>query len=345
MFDLSTGTGLLLGYLADQRFGDPARGHPVAGFGRLAQGVEQLTWADSRRAGVGHVAVLVGASAGAAWLAERGVRGRPILHTGLVALATWAVLGGRSLVGEVSTMHQLLTQADPTQPGSTSATPDLAATRLSAARARLSHLCSRDATDLTQAELVRATLESLAENTSDAVTGPLWWGAVAGLPGLVGYRAANTLDAMIGYRSVRYRRFGWAAARLDDALNLAPARLCALLTVAAAPAVGGRPGQAWRMWRRDAPRHPSPNAGPVEASAAGALGIRLGGSNRYAGAVEDRGWLGDGHPPELVDLERAIRLHRLVSNGSLLLALGIAIARGPIRGNGGRRGRAAPTAR
>ncbi|MGA8995711.1 MAG: cobalamin biosynthesis protein, partial [Nocardioidaceae bacterium] len=125
---------------------------------------------------------------------------------------------------------------------------------------------------------------------TDAVVAPLLWGAVGGPAGLLGYRAVNTLDAMVGHRSPRYHRFGWAAARLDDAANLVPARVAATLAVL----LGGRPAASLRAWRRDARRHPSPNAGPVEAAFAGALGLRLGGVNRYGADVQDRGLLGDG---------------------------------------------------
>ena len=149
----------------------------------------------------------------------------------------------------------------------------LARDDLAGARRRLSHLAGRDPDGLGPDELARATVESVAENTSDAVVAPLLWGAVAGVPGLLGYRAVNTLDAMVGHRSPRYARFGWAAARLDDAGEpgagpgrRGPGDRCA------APAVGGRPAAAVRAWRRDAGRHPSPNAGPVEAAFAGALG-------------------------------------------------------------------------
>ena len=183
------------------------------------------------------------------------------------------------------------------------------------ARQRLSHLCARDATTLDSAELTRAATESIAENTSDAVVAPLFWGAVAGLPGLLGYRALNTLDAMVGYRSPRYRRFGWAAARADDVVNLAPSRIGGALTALCAPLAGGRARSAWRVWRRDGGRHPSPNAGQVEAAFAGALDIRLGGTNSYGGEVESRARLGEGRDPEPVDLRRAVRLSRLVGRG------------------------------
>jgi adenosylcobinamide-phosphate synthase len=167
-------------------------------------------------------------------------------------------------------------------------------------------------------------VESLAENTSDAVVAPLLWGAVAGVPGLLGYRAVNTLDAMVGYRSDRHRRFGWAAARLDDLVNLVPARVAAALTVAGAPLVGGRCADAWRVWRRDGSRHPSPNAGPVEAASAGALGVSIGGSNVYDGALEDRGIIGDGRTVVTADLARSVRLSQAVGFGAMLVAVGVA---------------------
>jgi adenosylcobinamide-phosphate synthase len=190
-----------------------------------------------------------------------------------------------------------------------------------AARDRLGHLCGRDPAALDEAELARATVESVAENTSDAVVAPLFWGAVAGLPGLLGYRAANTLDAMVGHRSQRYERFGTAAARLDDALNLLPARLSGLLTIAAAPAVHGRRAEAWRVWRRDRNDHPSPNAGQCEAAMAGALGVRLGGRNVYLGRSEVRPFLGDGPRPEARHVRRAAKLSGLVGSAALGLAV------------------------
>jgi adenosylcobinamide-phosphate synthase len=198
---------------------------------------------------------------------------------------------------------------------------------LPGARDRLSHLCARDATGLMANDLARASVESLAENTSDAVVAPLLWGAVAGVPGLLGYRALNTLDAMVGYRSGRYLRFGWASARLDDLANLVPARVAAALTVAAAPVVGGSCVEAWRVWRRDGSRHPSPNAGPVEAASAGALGVTIGGSNVYGGLPEDRGTLGDGPAVVVADLGRAVRLSQAVGFGSILVAAGVAVLR------------------
>lgn len=299
----STAAGLLVGHAADLVFGDPRRGHPVAGFGRMAGAWERRTYADSHGAGVGHVATLVGLIGTAGWLAERSVRRRPLLHAALVGLSTWTVLGGRSLGREAGAVAAHLERGD-----------------LPAAREQVTHLVGRDPRALDTAQIARATVESVAENTSDAVVAPLFWGAVAGVPGLLGYRAINTLDAMIGHRSPRYRRFGWAAARLDDVVNLVPARGAALITTAAAPLVDGSPARTWRTVRRDAGRHPSPNAGPVEAAFAGALGIRLGGVNVYGGVVEDRGTLGDGPPPTVPDIGRARRLASLVGLGSLGVA-------------------------
>jgi adenosylcobinamide-phosphate synthase len=199
---------------------------------------------------------------------------------------------------------------------------------LAAARGRLGHLCGRDPSALDEPELARATVESVAENTSDAVVAPLFWGALAGLPGLVGYRAVNTLDAMVGHRSPRYERFGTAAARLDDAANFVPARLTAGLTGVLAPAVGGSRAKTLLTWARDGDRHPSPNAGQCEAAMAGALGVRLGGRNTYEGRVEERPELGDGPSPTAEDIRRAARLSTMVGRAAVLLAVGYALVRG-----------------
>jgi adenosylcobinamide-phosphate synthase len=294
--------GLVLGFVADRVLGDPARFHPVAGFGRTAAALERLTYADRRAPGVAHVALLVGGSAALGGAAVRVARRRgPVAETLLAAVCTWAVVGGRSLEREAHAVHA-----------------HLAADDLPAARRRVTHLVGRDPSVLDAGGVARATVESVAENTSDAVVAPLVAGAVAGVPGLLAYRAANTLDAMVGHRTPRLERFGWAAARLDDVLNLVPSRLSAAVAVACAPLVGGSPAAAARAWARDARHHPSPNAGPVEAAFAGALGVRLGGVNVYAGRTEDRHELGDGRPVVPDDVVRATRLARLVDVGALL---------------------------
>ena len=222
-----------------------------------------------------------------------------------MAVGTWAVLGGTSLGREGLAMARALEAGD-----------------LEAARARLPHLCGRDPAGLDAKALARATVESIAENTSDAAVAPLVWGAVAGVPGLLAYRAINTLDAMVGYRNPRYLRFGWASARLDDAANWVPARLTALLTIACAPVLGGSARRAQETVRRDGGNHPSPNAGRCEAAFAGALGVRLGGTNSYGGTIEHRPELGDGHTPEVADIRRAVRLSRAVTLAAALSSAG-----------------------
>jgi adenosylcobinamide-phosphate synthase len=300
--------GLGLGYVADRLFADPARLHPVAGFGRLAGIVEQQTYADRRRSGVTHVAVLVGTVALAAAGSQRGTRTRPVLDVLSTAVATWTVLGGASLDREAAAVARLL-----------------AAGRLDDARIRLTHLVGRDTSRLDAGDIARAVIESVAENTSDAVVAPLVLGAVGGIPALVGYRAANTLDAMVGHHDERYENFGWAAARLDDLLNLPGSRVAALLAAVLAPAVDGEPRAALVAWRRDASGHPSPNAGPVEASFAGALGIRLGGVNTYGDRVEDRHVLGDGRAATQHDIARARTLARAVGAAAAATAVLIAL--------------------
>ncbi|MEU2030886.1 cobalamin biosynthesis protein [Nocardia amamiensis] len=301
----STAVGLLLGFALDRVFGDPRRWHPVAGFGSAAAALEAVTYADRRAAGLVHEALAVGAVVGLGAAARRG---------GVVAtaVATWTVLGGRSLAGTGRAMADRLAAGD-----------------LDGARALLPALCGRDPDVLDADGLARAALESIAENTSDAAVAPVVWGAVAGVPGLLGYRAINTLDAMVGYRNERYRRFGWAAARTDDVANLLPARLTGLLTAALAPLVGGRPAAALRAWRRDAAGHPSPNAGVVEASMAGALGVRLGGRTQYPHGTEMRPLLGDGPAPTVHDLRRAVRLSEAVQLTATVLAAALAAAKAP----------------
>jgi adenosylcobinamide-phosphate synthase len=299
---VSRALGLIIGYAADRLLGDPQRWHPVAGFGSTAAALERRTYADRRAAGVVHVAVLVGGALALGRIADR--HGSTLT----TAAATWVALGGTSLDREGAAVDRLLVAGD-----------------LEGARRRLTHLVGRDTSQLDASEIARATVESLAENTSDAVVAPLVWGALAGVPGLLGYRAANTLDAMVGHRSARYERFGWAAARLDDLLNLPGARL----TAALAAALGPDPKGAVKAWRRDAGSHPSPNAGPVEAAFAGALGLQLGGSNVYGTRLERRALLGDGRSPGQHDIDRARGLARQVGVGALIVLAPIAARRRP----------------
>ena len=295
--------GILGGQLADALIGDPSRGHPVAGFGWAASTLERRSYRDSRAAGAAHIAVLVGGLIGAGTLAQRRARASWLFGS-LTAVATWTALGGTTLARTGSAMADLLDAGD-----------------MDGARALLPSLCGRDPAALDADGLARAACESVAENTSDAQVAPLLWAAVAGLPGVLAYRGINTLDAMIGHRSPRYLRFGWAAARLDDVANYLPARLTGALAVGCAPLVGGSAAGAARAWRRDAARHPSPNAGVPEAAFAGALGVQLGGPTQYRHQLEIRPALGEGPGPGVADLRRAVRLSRTVQAGALVVAL------------------------
>jgi len=288
---------ILGGWLADRILGDPARFHPVAGFGRVAYALERCLWRRSRVAGVAHVALLV-AGASAIGLSRKRV---------LRAAFVWASLGGRSLEAAAMKLGSELESGD-----------------IVRARALAPTLVGRDPSELDAAELSRATVESVAENTSDAVVAPLLWAAIGGAPAVAAYRAINTLDAMVGHKDERYREFGWAAARLDDLANWPAARLTALLAIGAAPLVGGSSRDAWRAAWRDGRHHPSPNAGRVEGAFAGALGIRLGGLNRYSHGVERRADLGAGPPPGIADIARSVKLARIVSVGALLVAIRMA---------------------
>ncbi|MGY1770311.1 cobalamin biosynthesis protein [Blastococcus sp. SYSU D00813] len=302
--DLATAAGLALGAVADVLLADPRRGHPVAGFGTVAAALERRAWQDSRAAGAAYAAVLVGGAGALGAGLDRLTRGRPAARTLTTAAVTWAVLGGTSLGHAARDMYVALGSGD-----------------LAAARERLPALAGRDPSALDAGELARATVESVAENTSDAAVAPLFWGAVAGLPGLTAYRAVNTLDAMVGHRSPRYARFGWASARADDVANWVPARLTAALTVVAAPGTGGSAAGALRAWLRDGAAHPSPNSGRCEAALAGALGLRLGGRNVYGSRVEDRPHLGGGRAPLPADVPRAVRLSRAVWTAAAGLAV------------------------
>ena len=297
--------GIAAGYLADVLFGDPPRGHPVALFGSGAAALERLTYADSRSAGALHTGALLGALGVLGVAVERTARGRGAGWTAVATAATtFVALGGTSLSRTGQQMVSLLAARD-----------------VAGARRLLPSLCGRDPAALDAAGLARAALESVAENTCDAHVAPVLWATVGGLPAVLVYRGANTLDAMIGNRSPRYVRFGWAAARFDDAANLVAARVTALLVAACAPVVGGSPSEALRAWRRDAARHPSPNAGVVEAAFAGALGVRLGGPTQYAHELEIRPTLGDGRAPEVSDLARGVRLSRIVQAAVVVICL------------------------
>ncbi len=307
---VANAAGLVAGYGLDALFGDPRRFHPVAGFGAFASWLERRTYAPRRTAGARHTAIAVGVPVLAASAVTLATRRRPGARAVLVAATTWTVLGGRSLRREADRLASALARGD-----------------LDAARKRLPSLCGRDPSTLEATELARAAVESVAENTSDAEVAPLVWGALMGLPGLIGYRAVNTLDAMIGHRNGRYAQFGTVAARTDDLANLIPSRLTAVLTSALAPVAGGSPGRAATTWLRDGNQHPSPNSGQCEAAMAGALDITLGGRNVYSGRVEHRPLLGRGPRPTADDIRRAARLSAAVGAAALAMCAAHALTR------------------
>lgn len=304
--------GLALGVIADQLFADPRRHHPVAWFGSWAAHVEQATYADDRAAGarftaISTVPVLLGGL-----IVERVTAKRGWSQVLATAVATWAALGTRRLADEGSVMADRLSSGD-----------------LMAAREQLPNLCGRDPSQLDAEGLGRATVESMAENTNDAGICTLFWGAIVGVPGIVTHRALNTLDAMVGHRNARYARFGTAAAVADDAAAWIPARITGALACLAAPVVGGGTGAAWRIMCRDGAQHPSPNGGWCESAWAGALGVQLGGENRYGERIESRPALGDGPRPGAREVRRAARLVTAVTvAGAALLAGALAVLGG-----------------
>jgi adenosylcobinamide-phosphate synthase len=280
-----------LALAADAALGEPpVTPHPVAAFGSAMAAGERWWYADSRARGAGHclAGVALGAAAGSA--------------IGSTAVAAYLAVAGRALADEATAVRRLLELDD-----------------VDGARARLPALVGRDPSALGSDEIARAVVESVAENTVDAVVAPAMWAVVAGAPGALAYRAVNTLDAMVGHRNARYVNYGWASARLDDVANWAPARMTVALVVAARPA---RAGAVLRAVARGAASHPSPNSGYAEAAWAGALGIELGGRNSYAGRVEDRPFLGDGRRARVADIAPAIALSHDVTAvlaGALLL--------------------------
>lgn len=323
---------MLCGVLLDLALGEPRRFHPLVGFGRLASLIERglnrasdparMSPAESQ-ADAGPNAVSTGAAGilrGAAGWALA-VLPLTILSAACIALASsdaalagWALhalllyfaLGLRSLRDHNLPIAQALRSGD-----------------LPTARRLTSYIVSRDTSNATSEDLAKASTESLLENGNDAVFGTLFWFAVAGGPGALLFRLANTLDAMWGYRNQRYKHFGRFAARIDDVLNFIPARLTALSYALLAPTLEGKQ-RALKCWREQAPAWSSPNAGPVMSAGAGALGLALGGPAVYDGEVEQRPPLGAGEPAAQRDIVRAWRLvHRTCW---LWLAVALAIA-------------------
>ena len=272
---------LLAALVLDRLFGDPRRWHPLAGFGRLA------AWAEGRfhRDGRGRGALLLAALV-LPWVALVALAAQ-LVWGWLVALVVLTLaLGWRSLDDHAERVAVALEADD-----------------LGQARREVQMLVSRDTESLDAAGVSGATAESVLENGNDALFGTIFWFLLAGAPGVVAYRLVNTLDAMWGYRNERFRHFGWAAARLDDLMNWVPARLTAL-----AYALAGRTRDALQCWREQGAGWKSPNAGPVMAAGAGALGLVLGGPGTYHGQRQWRPRLGMGAAPDAAGIRAAMAL-------------------------------------
>ncbi len=289
---------LMLGaVLLDRLLGEPRRLHPLAGFGNYARWLE-------RKLNIQGASRLYGAMAwmlalGPACTAVTMLWLQPALRPYLDVLVLYFALGLQALREHALRVAQALQNDD-----------------LAGARVRVGDIVSRDTTNMQEQDIARAGVESVLENGNDAVFGALFWFMLLGAPGALLYRLANTLDAMWGYRTPRFLRFGWAAARIDDALNFIPARLTAL-----SYALLGRTRIALHCWRAQAPAWDSPNAGPVMASGAGSLQLQLGGAAHYHGAVEQRPVLGAGAAPHADDILRAVGLVERSVLLWLLLAL------------------------
>jgi adenosylcobinamide-phosphate synthase len=286
-----------------------AIGHPVTWMGRLIAALdralnhESMSDAKRRVAGALALVVIIGLPAIIGYLAECAI---PLLPLGIVLAAVLAstLIAQRSLREHVARVAAALEHDG-----------------LAAGREAVSHIVGRDPDTLDEAGVARAAIESLAENFSDGVVAPAFWLAVAGLAGGAAYKAINTADSMIGHRTPRHRAFGWAAARLDDLVNLPASRLTALLIVAAAAvSPDASAGNAWRSVRRDAPQHRSPNAGYPEAAMAGALGLALAGPRVYGGVKVEDAIMGDGRrAATAADIRAALRLYRRAD--AMLIAL------------------------
>ncbi len=308
---MSTAFCLLIGFCLDLRFGDPRwLPHPVVAIGRAITALERVgrrTFPRTPRgktiAGLCLVAVIVVAVfcialavTAAAW------RLHPALGVAVESFICYQALATRGLMDAARNVYARLAAGD-----------------LTGARAAVAAIVGRDTEALDAQGIVRATVETVAENASDGVVAPMFYFALGGAPLALAYKAVNTMDSMLGYKNDRYRHFGTAAARLDDIANFIPARLTACAAIPAAMALGMDWPNAWRIYRRDARNHSSPNAGHPEAAWAGALGVRLGGDSRYSGVIVHKPHIGDAVRPLAVgDI--------LLANRLLLVAAGIVLA-------------------
>ncbi|NEU95948.1 cobalamin biosynthesis protein CobD [Bradyrhizobium sp. UFLA 03-164] len=282
-------------------------GHPVTWLGRLINLLDR-SWnrdADApsfrRVAGVAAAIMVIALAVAIGWAVQSALAPGWV-RVGLVGVLAWPLVALRSLHDHVGAVANPLVSGD-----------------ISAARLAVAQIVGRDPATLDGAGIARASIESLAENASDGIVAPVFWGALFGLPGILGYKAINTLDSMIGHRTKRHEAFGWAAARIDDLANLVPARLTGLLFALLAP----NRSRAWSCMLRDAYRHRSPNAGWPESAMAGALEVRLSGPRIYHGHVADEPWLNEGaRDPAAADILAGLKLYRR----AMMLLAGVFVA-------------------
>ena len=270
-------------------------GHPVTWLGRLIGAIdagwnrESVAPALRRAAGIAGALVVIALSVAIGWVLQS-LLAAGWVQIALVGILAWPLVALRSLHDHVAAVAEPLPGGD-----------------IAAAREAVSRIVGRDPAALDEAGIARAALESLAENASDGIVAPVFWGALFGLPGILGYKAINTLDSMIGHRSERHEAFGWAAARIDDVANFIPARVSGFLFVLLAP----QRSQALSCMTRDARRHRSPNAGWPVAAMAGALGVRLSGPRTYHGSVTNEPWLNQGaRDPLAADIAGGLAIYR-----------------------------------
>ena len=295
----------------DAAIGDPRwLPHPVRALGALATGLEALTRRlipSARAAGVVTVLALVGSTGAVVFLLVRAAAAvHPALGDAVSIVLLAFTLAARDLAGHALAVFRALDRGD-----------------LPEARQKAAFMVSRDTEGLDEGEAARAAVESVAENTVDGVTAPLLFAVLGGPAAAMMYKAVNTLDSMFGYKTERYLKFGWAAARLDDAVNFLPARITAALVPLAAALVGARPLLALRCLVRDGRKHPSPNSGLTEAAMAGALGVRLGGVSSYFGKASTKPFLGDPlEPLDRLHIRRTVALMTVTYLLAAMLFLG-----------------------
>ena len=312
-----TGSELAVACLLDAAVGDPRWfPHPVRWMGRLVDWCDRcvyrllLSAAQQRLAGVLLAVILpAGVYVAATMLIWLGSSIDPLWGSAATVLLAWTTLAARDLIDHVVAVQQALQSVS-----------------LAEARTAVAQIVGRDTEEMDETDIVRATVETIAESTADGIVAPLFYLVLGGAPLALAYKAINTLDSMIGHLDDRYRWFGWASARMDDAANFIPARITALLLVLSAGVVSRSWPAMQRTWQillRDGGRHPSPNSGRPEAAMAGALGVQLGGINRYDGLPVERPCLGDPHQPlTRVHIGMALTLMLWTSLTGVLLGVG-----------------------